>query len=179
MDRDELFNYLDIESGEEFQYFEDFANLVENEEEIDSDIIYELLAEMNMENFRELCGNYFEDIMNSIPGDQIDLYNLLENIRRVLTGLSEAVAEEEDNALLKLADELNRFRIWYSVEKNVECRDLEDDEITNETLRDALINARLEKITEAEFSYDFDKALEYELEEFIMTYADLAVHEEE
>ncbi len=179
MDRDELFNYLDIESGEEFQYFEDFANLVENENEIDSDVIYELLSEMDMGVFRELCGNYFEDIMNSIPGDQIDLYNLLENIRRVLTGLSEAVAEEEENALLKLADELNRFRIWYSTEENVECRELEDNEITSETVRDALVNARLEKITESEFSYDFEKALEYELEEFIMTYADLAMQEEE
>ena len=178
MDRNELLKYLDIESGAEFQYFEDFANLVEAEAEIESDVIYELLEEVEMESFREIVHNYFEDIMNTIPDSQIDLYNLLENIKRVLEGLSEAVKNEEENALLKLADELNRFRNWYSCEYTVDCRDLESDEESEETVRDALVNSRLEKITGDSFTYDFERALKYELEEYIMTYADLIAEAE-
>lgn len=178
MEKEELLKYLDIESGKEFQYFEDFANLVECENAIDSDILYELLSDVEMDVFRELCQNYFEDIMNSIPDSQIDLYNLLENIRRVLEGLSEAVRSDEENALLKLADELNRFRNWYSDEYTVEMRDLDTNEITEETVRDALANARMEKLIGAEYNYDFEKALDYQLEEFIMTYADLVAEAE-
>lgn len=178
MDRNELLKYLDIESGSEFQYFEDFANLVESEAEIDSDVIFELLEEVEMDVFRELAHNYFEDIMNTIPDSQIDVYNLLENIRRVLEGLSEAVKNEEENALLKLADELNRFRNWYSCEYTVDCRDLETNEESEETVRDALVNSRLEKLMGDSFNYDFERALKYELEEFIMTYADLAAEAE-
>ena len=178
MDRNELLEYLDIESGSDFQYFEDFANLVESEAEIDSDVIFELLEEVEMDVFRELCHNYFEDIMNTIPDSQIDVYNLLENIRRVLEGLSEAVKNEEENALLKLADELNRFRNWYSSEYTVDCTDLDTNEETEETVRDALVNSRMEKITGDSFTYDFERALDYELEEFIMTYADLAAESE-
>lgn len=178
MEKDELLKYLDIESGREFQYFEDFANLVECESDVESDILYELLSEVEMDVFRELCQNYFEDIMNSIPDSQIDLYNLLENIRRVLEGLAEAVNRDEENALLKLSDELNRFRNWYSGQYTVNLRDLDTNEITEETVRDALANARLEKLTGVEYNYDFEKALDYELEEFIMTYADLAAEAE-
>lgn len=178
MEKDELLKYLDLESGREFQYFEDFSNLVECENEMDSDVLYEFLEDVEMDVFRELCQNYFDDIMDSIPDSQIDLYNLLENIKRVLEGLAEAVRREEDNALLKLADELNRFRMWYSSEYNVECRDLDTNEITEETVRDALVNSRLEKLTGIEYNYDFEKALDYELEEFMMSYADLAAEME-
>ena len=48
-----------------------------------------------------------------MPGDQIDAYNLVENIKRVLVGLSEAVSKGEENADIKLADELNKFRLWF------------------------------------------------------------------
>ena len=46
-------------------------------------------------------------------------------------------------------------------------------------IRDALVNARLEKLGTEEYAYDFSEALDYELEEFIMTYADLAGAEDD
>lgn len=173
MDLEQLLKYLDIADGSEFEYFEDFENLIENEEEIDNDVIFELFKEVNMDVLKETSSYYFNDVMEFVPGEQIDLYNLLENIRRVLAGLITAVKDGEENALLKLADEFNRFRNWYSVEKTVECRNLDDDSITQETLRDALVNARIEKLEGEEYDYDFTKTLQYELEEYIMTYADM------
>lgn len=179
MDRDELFALLDIDNGADFQYFENFADLVECEEEIESDVIYDMLEDVDLKTFAEICESFFYETLESVPGDQIDLYNLIENIKRVLIGLSEAARGDEDNALLQLADELNRFRIWYSVEKLAECKDLSNDKISYMAVRDALVNARLEKLGTEEYAYDFSEALEYELEEFMMTYADLAGAEEE
>jgi len=179
MDRDQLFALLDIETGSDFQYFENFADLVECEEEIQSDLIYELLGETDLKTFAEICESYFYETMESVPGDQIDLYQLLENIKRVLIGLSEASRRGEDNALLQLADQINRFRVWYSAQPCVECKNLVNNDTVSFAVRDALANARLEKLNGGEYAYDFSDALHYELEEFMMTYADLVDDSEE
>ena len=173
MDRDQLFAMLDIESGADFQYFENFADLVECEEEIESDVIYDMLEDVDLKTFTEICESFFYDTLESVPGDQIDVYNLLENIKRALIGLAEAARKDEDNALLQLADELNKFRIWYSVELHAECKDVMTQKVSYMPVRDALANARMEKLNGDEYAYDFTEALQYELEEFIMTYADL------
>lgn len=173
MDRDRLFAMLDIESGVDFQYFENFADLVECEEEIESDVIYDMLEDVDLKTFTEICESFFYDTLESVPGDQIDVYNLLETIKRALIGLAEAARKEEDNALLQLADELNKFRIWYSVELHAECKDVMTQKVSYMPVRDALANARMEKLNGDEYAYDFTEALQYELEEFIMTYADL------
>ena len=109
-----------------------------------------------------------------MPGDQIDAYNLVENIKRVLVGLSEAVSKGEENADIKLADELNKFRLWFSADSEVECRNVATNEVDYMPVRDALALSRLEKLEGDEYRYDFTDALEYELEEYIMTYGDLA-----
>ncbi len=46
-------------------------------------------------------------------------------------------------------------------------------------LRDALTLVRLEKLGEEEYSYDFTESLDYELEDYIMSFADLARVDEE
>ncbi len=174
MDRDELFDLLDIESGEQFEYFENFADFVEHDGLIDGDAVYELICEADMKTFAELCESYFYDILENVPGDQIDLYNLLETVKRVLVGLSEAVRNGEENAELKLSDEFNRFRMWYSSESEVECRSMKDGAVSFLSVRDALTAARMEKLDGEEFSYDFTDSLGYELEEYVMSYADMA-----
>jgi hypothetical protein len=173
MDRDELFELLDIESGADFQYFENFADLVECEEDIESDVIYDLLEDVDLKTFNEICESFFYDTLESVPGDQIDLYNLLENIKRALIGLAEAARKEEDNALVQLADELNKFRTWYSVELHAECKNVMNEKVSYLAIRDALANARMEKLNGEEYAYDFANAMDYELEEFVMSYADL------
>lgn len=175
MNIEELFEFLDLESGEDFQYFENFADFVECGEDIEHDAICIMLSEIDMQNFAEICESYFYDITENMPQDNVDIYSLLENIKRVLVGLSEVVAAgEEEGADVKLADELNRFRIWYSVESEVECKDIKRGKAYYIPVRDALALYRSEKLTNGEYSYDFGSALEYELEEYIMTYADLA-----
>lgn len=173
MTLEELFEMLDIESGSEFEYFENFADLVESDEDIDSDLIVELLRDADMKVFAELTESYFYDTMENVPQDQIDLYNLLETIKRNFIGMSQAVQNEEDNAIIQLSDEINRFRQWYSLELNCNCKDESTNEVFNQTVRDAICDSRMEKIGGHELVYDFSKAAEYEIEEFIMTYGDM------
>ncbi len=174
MDKEELFALLDIESGAEFEYFENFADFAEHEGLIDADAVYELMQDVDMKTFAELCESYFYETLENVPGDQIDLYNLLEHMKRVLVGLSEAVRKGEENALLNLADEFNRFRVWYSSESEVECKAMGTGDMLFLPVRDALVNARLEKLNGEEYAYDFSKALCYELDEYMMTFAELA-----
>ena len=178
MDREELFEMLDIEDGTGFEYFENFADFVEYEGEIDEDAVWELISEVDLKIFCELCESYFYDVLENVPGDQIDLYNLLENIKRVLVGFAEAARRGEENARSVLAEEFNRFRQWYSAGSSVEYRNLSSGETFFAPVRDALTNARMEKLNGEDFSYDFENALNYELEEFAMSYADLAAEEE-
>lgn len=174
MDREELYAILDMETGEDFQYFENFADFVENEGAIDDDAVFDLIREIDMKTFAELCESYFYEALENVPGDQIDVYNLMESIKRVLIGLSEAVRKEEENADLKLADQFNKFRIWYSIDSEVECKNVADQKVHYVTVRDALALSRLEKIDGEEYRYDFTEALDYEMEEYMMTYADMA-----
>jgi hypothetical protein len=74
---------------------------------------------------------------------------------------------------------LNKFRNWYSVELFAECKNTVNEKVSYLSVRDALVNARLEKLNGEEFAYDFTEALNYELEEFVMTYADLVESDEE
>ncbi len=170
---DELFELLDITSGAEFEYFENFADLVESDEDIDADLIVELLKEADMKVFAELVESYFYDTMENVPQDQIDIYNLMENIKRNFVGMAQAAQNEDENAILQLSDELDRFRHWYSIDLNCSCKDESTNEVFDQTVRDAICDSRMEKIGGHELVYDFSKAAEYEIDEVIMTYGDM------
>ena len=174
MNREELYEKLDIETGADFQYFENFADLAETGEDIDEDALYGLFDEIEMKTFAELCESFFYEMEDSIPDDQNDLVMLTENIKRCLVGLSEAVERDEENALVKLCDEFDRFRRWYSAEPVAEYEDTETGKSFSCTVRDALTNARIEKIGGERYQYDFTKALDYVIDEYAMTYADMA-----
>lgn len=173
MDKDKLYELLDIESGEDFQYFENLANLVESEEDIDDELVYLLLSEVDLGIFSELVESYFYDISETIPDKDVEFYTLLETIKRNLSGMAQAATEdEEENVLRKLAEEVNRFRSWYSVENNVAVTDSNGDTVFK-PVRDALIDARMERIGGGRKAYDFTEALGYPLDEYVMTYGDM------
>ncbi len=171
MNKEEFYKKLDLETGDDFQYFENFAQLVENDEEIEADLIYQLLKEIDLKLFQALTKDYFEDLMDNISQDEIDLYNLLETIKRNFIGMAKESLNEDENAILRLADELAKFQKWLSVDKNVIWS--EDDKITKITLGDALAEIRASKFSISDGEADFSKAMEYSIEEFIMYYGDL------
>jgi len=179
MDRDELYEMLDIESGKDFQYFENIADLFESSEDIGGDVLYELLEEVDMDVFAELCESYFDQLEDSIPDGETEFYTLTLNIKRAFIGMASSVSSEEDDdevdqALLQLSEEIGKFRVWYSDSDTVEC--INDDSGDSQVLpvRDALALSKEEKLGGDTYRFDFTEALDYELSDFVMTFADLA-----
>ena len=62
MDKDELYELLDIEAPSDFEYFENLAALIECEEHIEFEELYALLKDVNKESLLTLISNYFEEI---------------------------------------------------------------------------------------------------------------------
>lgn len=177
MNLKELMDILDIEEPEEFEYFENFADLVENENNISDEILFQLFKKTDFNNIAEIIQNYFEDIMNNIPDSIADFYTLMDTIKRVLVGLM--ASNGDDNTVANFAEEVNRFRKWYSIESKVECVNIKTEEKTVVSIRDAIVNAKLEALNGDKYRYDFSDCLDYELDEFIMRYGSISVEEEE
>ncbi len=172
MNYEQLLSFLQIDEASEFEYFENFADLIESEEEISEEALYKLINECDQGNLGEIIENYFEEIMDAIPDDSTDIFTLIETIKLAFIGLLQSA--EEEVALVHFCDELLRFRSWYCIESMVHCRNIDNGEIEDMPLRDALVVARIEKLEGDKYHYDFNDCLDYELEEYIMSYGDMA-----
>ena len=182
MKKRELYDLLDMENGEDFCYFENMSELLESDRTIEADAIFELLGDIDMSNYVELTDCYFNNILDYVPDNEINVYNLLDNIRRAFVGMGQtyiAADDKEDRAdtLLKLSDELARFRNWYSTENAVETLNETNGEISAIPLRDALYMGNEEKYGGDSYKFDFAKCEDYKIEEYTMSFADL--YEEE
>ena len=178
MDREELYELLDIEAPSDFEYFENLAALLECDEYIDFEEVYTLMEGINMESFITLVDNYFEEVTDFIPGDSPDVFLIMDNVKRSLMGLAKN-ADEGDSIISNLAEEINRFRVWYSIDSEVIARNIVDGTERPYTLRDAIGLARLEKIDGDKYEYDFGACLDYHLDEYIMSFGDVIAAEEE
>jgi len=171
MEFDELLNLLDIDSAAELVYFEQFAELIEHGNDIPYDTLVSLVEGMDPEALPELVEGYFEDIMKFVPDGESDLYTLLQNITTTLTTLSSA--GEEDSARV-FAEELYKFRSWYLFESTVLIKDLADDSEREIPLMEALTAYRAQNFTDEDYLFDFSDALDYSLDEYIVSLGSLA-----
>ncbi|MBO4235767.1 MAG: hypothetical protein J5928_04945 [Firmicutes bacterium] len=173
MTKEELMEIIDIESGDEFTYFENLAAILESDENITSDALYQVLLDVDMHVFSELVESYFYDIMEHMPED-VDVYNLLETEKRNLIALSESSGREEDGALNKLADEIERFQEHFSLKAN--CEIVNNELATSETvpLRDAIYDYRISRLGKENRDYDVSAAADYEISEYIVNLGDLS-----
>jgi len=177
MDYEELLEYLNIEEPVEFEYFENFADLIECTEPISQAAIYKLVKGVPEGVFSELIEGYFNETLDACPDSEIQIYSLLETIKRALIGLSENLEDENDYVFF--ADEIARFRDWYLVDSKVSVQPKDSEIAKQMPLIDALAASRLEKLGGIENNYDFSEALDYPLDEFIMSIAPLSRKEEE
>lgn len=180
MNYEELLAYLDIESPKEFRFFEMMADLIESEEDIELEAEYRLFLDADRNELTRLLQDYFEDATNALPDDSDEMFSLLDQIRLLLTGLIENA--EDDSDYRRFADEFNRFRVWYSFESQVEILpDGEEDEEPVEILclRDAMTTARADRISGDSHRYYYEEALDYEIDSYTMSFADLLAAEDE
>ena len=164
MDFDELLDLLEIESSDEFGYFEHFSALIECDEDIPYELFYKILADVESETLIDLTDNYFEDILQGMPDDSIDIYTLFDTIKQALLGLARNSSSREER--VAYVDELYKFRKWYIFDSIVHCRRLRDNMKKDVTISEALSMCRLEKLNEDQYQYDFSDCLDYEIDEY-------------
>jgi len=172
MDLNELLEYLEIDEPCEFEYFENLADLIEADEAIPEETMFQLFSETDPKIVSELINSYFDDMLEAMPDSSTEMYALIENIKRSLVGLLHST--EEESLLRHFVEELCRFKVWYTFESEVICTSLTDASEKVLSLRDALILSRLEKLEEEEYQYDFEECLKYEIDEYIMSFAEIA-----
>ena len=80
---------------------------------------------------------------------------------------------EELSTTAKAAEELERFRRWYSMDSKVYLTETNGLTEKDEPLRDALCDKRLEALGGDKYFYDFTEAMDYPLEEYVMTFGDM------
>lgn len=179
MNYKELLVYLGIDSPEEFKFFEMMADIIESEEDIELEAIYQVFRDADKEDISSLLDDYFEEITNALPDDSDSMFSLLDQIRLLLIGLIDNA--ESDSDYRRFADEFNRFRIWYSYDSQVEILPDDEDEGFEDVqcLRDAITTARIDRLNGESHRYNYDQALDYEIDSYTMSFANLMAAEDE
>lgn len=173
---EELMEIIDIENLEEFEFFEHFSALMECPEEIDSELFYKVLSDVDAQILTELTDNFFEDLIQGVPDDAMALYSLLYSFKTALCDAAKESDTKQDR--LFYIEELYRFRNWYIFDSLVKCRRISDDVVSEISFFDALTLFRLEKLGEDKYDYDFTHSLEFLMDDRISAIDSEAYDEE-
>lgn len=174
---DRLLEYLDIERPEEFEYFECMADLLEYDGDIDDEAIYTLFKGADRNIVAELIEDYFEDILDGLPEDQGEVYQLLHQIKLGLEGM--IMNAQDDADIRRFADEISRFRQWYTKTSETHLISKDSGDEIYCCIRDLITYARMERLGGEKYSYDAENALDYELDSYIVSFSDLAAAEDD
>ena len=167
MDKVRFYNVLDIDSADEFKYYENLAALLEEDEFIEANLIKDLLKDVDMEMLAEQVGSYFDAFLDHLPENETDLYIMVESIGRAFEGL---IFEDMNDAdIADLAEEIVKFRRWYVHDLNA-FNKLSGEE---SNVRDARYDIAAAKLLGEDADYDFRLALDYDLDGFNVRVADM------
>jgi hypothetical protein len=170
MDFEELLETLDIESPTDLVYFEQFAELMEISEEIPLETLCVLFEGMEPSVLVELISGYFEEITQSLPDGEDELYTLLFGIDTTLQTLA---SNGEDETMRIFAEEFYRVRTWYLFEPSVLCTNQTEGDEREITLFEALTEYRAKNYTDDDLTFDFTNALSFQLDEYIVSVGSL------
>lgn len=167
MDKIRFYRVLDIDSADEFQYFENLAALLEEDEYIEKNLIKDLIRNVDREKLAEHMSSYFDGFLDHLPDSETDLYVMIESMGRVFDGLIREDMSEAD--IDALASEISKFRKWYVHDLNAFNR------LTGEeaSVRDARFDIAAAKLLGEDSDYDFRLALDYDIDGFDVRIADM------
>ncbi len=167
MDKVRFYRVLDIDSPEEFQYYENLSSLLEEDEYIEENLIKDLLKDIDTSKLAEHFESYFEGFLSHIPDSETEMYVTIESIKRAFDGLIFDEMSDEDISLL--AKEISKFRKWYIHDLNAFNR-LSGEE---SSVRDARYDIAAAKLLGEDADFDFRSALDYDLEGFNVRLSDM------
>lgn len=157
MDKTTFYNILNIDSPDEFQYFENLASLLEEDNYIEANLVKDLLKDVDMELVAESTENYFEEFLKAIPDNETSLYITVEAIQRAFVDMMTEEMNADDISLL--ADEIVRFRKWY-VQDTLAYDNIKKEEVS---VRDARYDIQAAKLLGEKTDIDWRNAYDYEV----------------
>ncbi len=152
-----LFAALDMETAEDLEYFEQFADLMEMDEDISFDVFYAALSGMNAETAGELAENYFEDLAGALPDDENDMASLVDSVEQNLLLLASDI--DRDEVRRSFAQQLYKFRTWYKDPVGAEVDGLSVSPFT------AVVQAREDKLAGGSHDISFSGCSDYDLDD--------------
>ena len=167
MDKVRFYRVLDIDSADEFQYYENLAALLEEDEYIEENLIKDLVRTVDKEKLAEHFESYFDGFLDHLPDNETDLYVMVESMGRAFEGM--IFEDMSDTDFSELASEIVKFRKWYVHDLNAFNR------LTGEeaSVRDARYDIAAAKLLGEDADYDFRTALDYDLDGFNVRVADM------
>lgn len=177
MTLNDILEMLELEEASEFEYFENLADLAEADEDMEPEVLYQLFKNVDMDTLADIIGNYFDELLEAVPEDAMEVYTLLDSVKMSLIGMAKNVEDETD--IVRFSEQFAEFRNWYSIESQVyvcEVGNYENEKCIN--MRDALTLSRVENLGGEKYEYTFDEALDLEVDEYAMSFADLAREEQ-
>jgi hypothetical protein len=157
MTLEKLYKLLEMDGPEDMEYFEQFADLMDMDEDVPFDLFYMALSGVKPENAGELAENYFEDLSNAAPEDENDLVLLLDSLEENLMHLAEDI--DDADARRSFAEQLYKFREWYKAPGGAEI----DGE--KASVFEALLQARSDAISGETHELAFLSTDDYKLED--------------
>ncbi|WLD75549.1 hypothetical protein QU661_04435 [Mogibacterium neglectum] len=167
MNKDELYQILDIVAPEEFEYYENLAALLEADEIIDAQLILELIKKLDIESLVDMFDSYFEEWNKSIPDDLAELYVTVDTAKRSIMGHFNEDMTDEDYS--SLANAIYDFRRWYVTTPHV----VDNDTGEELNVRDARYNLSASRYTGEICNYNFNEAYKYEGDSYSMRLSDI------
>ena len=171
MDKVRFYNILDIESPDEFKFYENLSALLEEDEFIEENLIKDLLKDVDAGKLAEHFDSYFEAFLDHLPDNETEMYITVDSIKRAFDGMIYDGMTDED--ISSLASEISRFRKWYVHDLNVFDR-LNG---TEKSVRDARYDTAAAKLLGDDADHDFRLALDYGLDGYDVRLADMIVSE--
>ena len=157
MTLEKLYKLLEMDGPEDMEYFEQFADLMEMDEDVPFDLFYMALSGVKPENAGELAENYFEDLGSAAPEDEDDLVLLLDSLEENLMHLAEDIDDADTRR--SFAEQLYKFREWYKAPGGAEI----DGERVS--VFDALLQARADAISGETHELAFLSTDEFKLDD--------------
>lgn len=173
MHKSDLYQLLEIEEPQDFEYYENVETLLEGDEYIEQSLIHDLLSEIDMNIFGELTDSYFAELIRKLPEEEMEFYLTLLNIRRKFSGIINTHMTDADFS--ELANEIVKFKKWFTQDSTVvDCN-------TSEKIcpRDAIYNFYASKFGGKKCDYEFLEACTYDIDGYDFNIGDLIAREQE
>lgn len=168
MERDRLFEKLDIENPEDFKYYENLDALIEEEEHIEEELIKEVLSYADSGLLSEHINSFFDSFISNIPDDETELHIIVESFMRNIS--NQIFDDMTDEDFGELAKDIYKFRDWYVIEHNA----VDESSGMELSVRDARYEIMAAGFLGDDISIDFGKAISSGPDSYEVRLSDLA-----